>query len=101
MLIRSTLSGTKSCHEHHGTGLSYPRTGLFQRLFAHLKMVTGHCRKRKIGLLLEYLEERTVPAGTWATMTSPVPGGAQTMLLLSDGTVMVHGGGSSGASSAW
>jgi hypothetical protein len=43
---------------------------------------------------VEALEERALPTGTWAALTNLIPdaSGAQTMLLLSDGTVMVQGG---------
>src|SRR3954447_19731378 len=51
---------------------------------------------------LEVLEERTVLSGTWTPLANPLPGGdgAQMGLLLSDGSVMVHGGGYY-ASDAW
>ncbi len=34
-------------------------------------------------------------AGTWSALSNPAPGGVQLMLLLSDGTVMCQGGGTS------
>src|SRR4051794_20509786 len=51
---------------------------------------------------LEALESRTLPTGSWTTLATPLPNGdsAQNSLLLSDGTIMVHGGGY-GASKAW
>ncbi len=51
---------------------------------------------------LEVLEERTVLSGTWTPLANPLPGGdgAQMGLLLSDGSVLVHGGGYY-ASNAW
>jgi len=50
----------------------------------------------------ELLEARRLLTGTWAPLTNAVPSaaGAQTMLLLSDGTVMAQAGADS-ASSAW
>jgi hypothetical protein len=43
---------------------------------------------------LETLETRTLLTGTWTKLTNPFPNGdgAETMLLLSDGTVMANGG---------
>ena len=43
----------------------------------------------------ESLESRTLFTGTWTPLVNPVPSpnGTGTMLLLSDGTVMVNGGG--------
>jgi hypothetical protein len=55
---------------------------------------------------LETLESRELlsaalappPAsGTWTALTNPAPDGAGTMMLLSDGTVMVQGGGTTAA----
>src|SRR5947209_9420402 len=59
-------------------------------------------RRLKAQLQVESLEQRAVPAGTWTLLTNVLPSldGAQTMMLLSDGTVMAHGG-SGRASSAW
>ena len=47
---------------------------------------------------VEMLEQRTmlaVTAGTWQSVAAPIPdpSGAQSMMLLSDGSVLVHGGG--------
>jgi hypothetical protein len=46
---------------------------------------------------LESLEDRRLLSGTWTDLANPVPAhtpdGTETMLLLSDGTVMVQGGG--------
>jgi autotransporter-associated beta strand protein len=52
-------------------------------------------------LTLERLETRELPA-TWAALNNLVPGssGAQSMMLLSDGTVMIHGG-ADNTSSSW
>jgi Ca2+-binding RTX toxin-like protein len=51
---------------------------------------------------VEALEARRLLAGTWSALAhlSPDPNGSDTMLLLSDGTVMVQGGYDS-ASTAW
>jgi hypothetical protein len=54
---------------------------------------------------VEPLEQRTMLAvtpGTWQSVATPIPdpGGAQTMMLLSDGSVMVQGGADS-ASKDW
>jgi hypothetical protein len=64
---------------------------------------SGHSGKPSGRLWVEMLEDRVVPSGTWATLTNPLPwaDGAQTLMLLSDGTVMVHGGSGSIASSSW
>lgn len=48
-------------------------------------------------LTVERLEARDLPAGTWTALTNLVPTtggntGAQSMMLLSDGRVLVHGG---------
>jgi hypothetical protein len=59
---------------------------------------------------LESLEDRRLLSGTWAALANPMPAhtpdGTETMLLLSDGTVMVQGGGggttaANAASSNW
>jgi hypothetical protein len=44
---------------------------------------------------LEVLEARDLPAGTWTALANqaPSPDGTGTMMLLTDGTVMVQGGG--------
>lgn len=62
----------------------------------------GQQARRRSRLLVESLEERAVPTGTWTTLAHPLPGGdgAGLMLLLSDGTVMVQGG-YNFVSSAW
>src|SRR5689334_4244348 len=64
---------------------------------------SGHSSKQRTRLQVEVLEDRVLPSGTWATVTNPVPfsDGAQTLMLLSDGTVMVHGGSGTTASSSW
>jgi hypothetical protein len=62
---------------------------------------SGHSRKQRVWLQVEHLEERAVPTGTWTSLARPFPGsGALEMMLLSDGTVMVHDGGGA-ASSVW
>jgi hypothetical protein len=68
---------------------------LLKKLLTAVRKPARSSRRHRVWLQLESLEERTVPTGTWTTLTYPLPGvdGAQTMLLLSDGTVMVHGGG--------
>jgi hypothetical protein len=75
---------------------------LLKKLLADAWKPRGHVCRRMVRLQVECLEERAVPAGTWTTLAHPVPmsDGAQTMMLLSDGTVMVHGG-SGIASTAW
>ena len=54
-------------------------------------------------LAVEVLEARTLPAGTWTALANLAPSssGLGTMMLLSDGTVMVQGGGSAAAVSTW
>jgi hypothetical protein len=46
---------------------------------------------------LEPLEGRALLSGTWTALTNPMPAytpdGTETMILLSDGTVMFQGGG--------
>jgi hypothetical protein len=66
------------------------------------KKASGPQVLRKTQLLVESLEERAVPTGTWTTLANPLPGGdgAGLMLLQSDGTVMVQGG-YDFVSSAW
>jgi hypothetical protein len=48
-------------------------------------------------LQLGTLEDRVVPTGTWTQLTNPIPShspdGSETMLLLTDGTVLAQGGG--------
>jgi hypothetical protein len=68
---------------------------------ANVKKSSGHAGKQKACLLLEHLEERAVLTGTWATLTNPLPTLAgQTMILLSEGTVMLPVGGNT-TSSTW
>jgi len=60
-------------------------------------------QRRKWHLDIESLESRDLlSGGTWTPVTNliPDPNGAQTMLLLSDGTVMVQGGQDS-VSNSW
>ncbi len=53
------------------------------------------------GRAVEQLEARQLMTGTWSTLTNNSPSTIGTMMLLSDGTVMAHGGGSGSASNAW
>jgi hypothetical protein len=59
-------------------------------------------KRRKWKPTLETLERRDVMTGSWTPLTNLIPdvNGAQTMMLLSDGTVMVMGG-SDNASNVW
>src|SRR5579884_22971 len=59
-------------------------------------------RPRSARLALKTLEARVLPAGTWTPLAHLLPNSdsADVMMLLSDGTVMVQGGGNS-ASSSW
>jgi hypothetical protein len=52
---------------------------------------------------VEQLETRTLLTGTWTGLAhaSPSPNGTGTMMLLSDGGVMVQGGGSMGQVNTW
>jgi hypothetical protein len=71
------------------------------RRSGNAKKQSGTAAKRRVWLRPEPLEVRTVPTGTWTMLANPVPGSAQLPMLLSDGTVMVQGGGEVSASSAW
>src|SRR5438445_2229365 len=63
---------------------------IFKRLFPHLKKLSGPPFNPKARLVLESLEERAMPTGTWTNLANPFPSdGAVNMLLLSDGTVIV------------
>src|SRR5947207_12158066 len=74
---------------------------ILKRLFANFKTPSGPPFHPKARLAVERLEERAMPTGTWTTLANPFPSdGAGNMLLLSDGTVMVHGG-AGFASNAW
>src|SRR4051812_43438988 len=59
-------------------------------------------RRRAMRLELDTLEIRVVPSGNWTALSMPMPAGdgADVMMLLSDGRVMVKGGGNA-TSSAW
>ena len=59
-------------------------------------------KRRKWKPTLETLERRDVMTGSWTPLTNliPDPNGAQTMMLLTDGTIMVMGG-SDNASNVW
>ena len=54
-------------------------------------------------LALELLESRDLLSGTWTTLANlpPSSNGTGTMMLLTDGTVMVQGGGSAGTTNTW
>src|SRR5690242_5066821 len=74
---------------------------MFKRLFANLKRLSGPRCNMRARLIIEGLEERALPTGTWTALANPFPAdGATNMLLLSDGTVMVHAG-AGFASNAW
>jgi hypothetical protein len=49
-------------------------------------------------MTLELLESRLCPAGTWTPLTNLAPAGTGTMVLMTDGTVLVQRG---GTSSTW
>jgi hypothetical protein len=56
---------------------------------------------RKTDHVCEGLEERRLLSGTWSKVSTPLPtAGAQLMLLLTDGSIMVHGG-AHGVSPIW
>jgi hypothetical protein len=57
--------------------------------------------RRSASHIAEALEPRMLLTGTWSTLTNPLFGGAQFGMLLSDGSVMVHGGLGSTASKDW
>jgi hypothetical protein len=56
----------------------------------------------KLSHCIESLEMRRMLSGSWTTVATPVPAsdGAQMAMLLTDGSVMVHGGGGAN-SAAW
>ena len=67
------------------------------RLFPLTRLYPGWTGRTLFTLDLERLESRNAPAGVWTALANPVPsGGVGTMLLLSDGTVMVQGSGIAG-----
>jgi len=62
----------------------------------HLRRRTRTRRSTRVQVAstaIEALEPRRLLTGTWTALTNPAPSGSGTMLLLSDGTVMVQGGG--------
>jgi hypothetical protein len=74
------------------------------RLMSWLRQPRRTARRPERRPQLEILEGRTLPAsGPWTALTNLTPSsnGTGTMMLLSDGTVMVNGGGSATESSAW
>ncbi len=79
---------------------------LLRRLFSRGLRVrpTSPIRREpgSLGRPVELLEERTVLNGVWTPLVNHVPDpvGAQSLILLSDGTVMVQGG-SDSASNDW
>jgi hypothetical protein len=73
---------------------------MIKHLLANYKKPVRQGGKRKACLAIEPLEERAVPTGTWTTLANPLPAGGGTMLLLSDGTVMVSSA-AGFASAAW
>jgi hypothetical protein len=60
----------------------------------------AHSQDRGTSLFENLEQRRLLSGGTWTTLTNNVPGGdgAGLMMLLSDGTVMAHGG---GATNKW
>lgn len=56
-----------------------------------------HVSKKRSRLNLLSLEDRLVPTGSWSFVKNPVPDGdaAQTAIILSNGSVLVKGGGDS------
>jgi hypothetical protein len=54
-------------------------------------------------LAVEALEDRCLLSGTWTPLTNPLPDmfGATHEMLLSDGTVMIQGGGAQATSKNW
>ncbi len=79
-----------------------PSNPLRRRLFSWSRPVSPR-RKRRAAELpwtlhLEPLEARDLLTGTWTPLVNLAPSTTGTMLLLSDGTVMVQGG---GVSNAW
>src|SRR5437879_3478455 len=100
--LRPMLAGAEAEFTSHiGTEESFmPR--IFTNLLAHLLRPSVPRRQPKARLRVEHLEARTVPTGSWTPLATPVPAldGAQTLMLLSDGTVIAHGGGGF-ASNTW
>lgn len=65
------------------------------------KPVNGASRRLAISMLLLtlwalWLPDRSVAEGSWMNLANTAPGGVETMLLLSDGTVMAQNGGGTG-----
>src|SRR6516225_8246919 len=60
-------------------------------------------KRQARGLSVEVLEDRRLLTGTWTPLTNFLPDafGATHEMLLSDGTVMIQGGGASVASKNW
>jgi hypothetical protein len=81
------------------------RLGIFRRLnlLSGIRQQCQRDHRPKIGfqrLLLESLETRTMRSGVWTLLPGPSRSGFGTMLLLSDGSVMLHEVGIS-SSPAW
>jgi hypothetical protein len=59
--------------------------------------------QRKVRLAVETLEDRCLLSGTWTPLPNllPDPFGATHEMLLSDGTVMIQGGGAQTVSNKW
>src|SRR6516225_12123894 len=60
-------------------------------------------KRQARGLSVEVLEDRRLLTGTWTPLTSLLPDtfGATHEMLLSDGTVMIQGGGAQATSKNW
>jgi hypothetical protein len=69
----------------------------FGSIRAPLRRVFGRSARktrRPAGIrTVEQLETRTLLTGTWTTLSNLAPSNTGTMMLLSDGSVMVQGGG--------
>jgi hypothetical protein len=109
-----SISSHRFPYEHSGGSLPMPLNSFLDQVRNYLQRgrspqrINGRKPARPVRLGLEVLEKRIVPTGTWNPVTAPLgstPGGTAidssgTMLMLSDGTAMVQGGGSQ-TSNAW
>src|SRR5712691_6359651 len=103
-----SLRQTSSVHWSETQGAFCSKRRFIMKLFRSTKSRRIH-RKRSdrlehaVACVVEPLERRTMLAGTWTALNNTLPSGdsASTMLLLSDGTVMVQGGGSFSSSNQW